>query len=679
MAGSAAAQETIVLPDIVVTGERRTRSLLETTSSVSIIDGTDAERDGGDTVINDIVTQTPNVFVEGMSEPPSIRGVQGGGAGGLPSAASTGALPRTVVVRDDVVRPASLPNASFTTLWDVEQVEVLRGPQTLLRGRAGFAGAVVVDTKDPTFFNEAAAQQGIRIDGFNGPEVVANAVVSGPIDDNVAARFALEYGQGDDPRDVVGPDGDFITEYDRLGLRGKLLGEFETDLGDLDVELLLEHQFGQTPQTRNSVEGPGLGQDPDDRLFSADGPTRTFDTEATTSAIAFTLDRETFKLESITSFASDAFESVPEQVEPTRFDADEQIYAQEFLLSFGPQDRIDSGQFGGLAGLAFEERRSDIAFSGLLNGELDVENSSQAAFSDLRYGLTDDITLEIGARIQRFDDDREQTTSVFFPPIGGTIEGVQNFSETEVEFLPRLGVSYHLTDDQVISASVRRGYNPGGASVNFFTGLPYDYQSETVWTAEAVYRAQLPSKGITFGATAFYNRFDDPQFFAELEPGNRASLQIVNQDEGESFGAEFEVQWAPIESVVLEASLGLLQTEITEADGDTPQLEGNSFGQDPMVTASLGVAFAPTDWLRLDGRVTYRGESENDFNNVDGQEVGDYAIVDLGATIDRGSAALRAFVQNATNEAGVTRRIGGNTFVDVTEPVVGGITLTLRF
>ncbi|MEO0622195.1 MAG: TonB-dependent receptor [Pseudomonadota bacterium] len=673
------AQEVTVLPELTVTGERRERSLLETTGAVSVIEGTEAERDGGDTVISDIVTRTPNVFVEGPSEIPSIRGVQGGGAGGLPSALSTGALPRTAVIRDGIARPASIANSSFTSLWDVEQVEVLRGPQTLLRGRTGFAGAVIVETKDPTFVPEAAVQGGLRFDEFNGVEYVGNAMVSGPITDTVAGRLTVEYGAGDDPRDVVGPGGDFITEYDRLALRGKLLGEFETGLGDLDAELLLEHQFGQTPQTRNTVEGPGLGQDPGDRLFTSTGPARTFDTDATTAAVTLTLDRGPWQLQSVSGFTSDAFESVPEQIEPTRFDADEQIYSQEFLLSFGPQDRLTAGQFGGLVGLAFEERRSDVAYFGLLNGELEVDSSSQAVFADLRYGLSDAITLEAGARLLRFADDRTQTSSVFFPPLGGLIEGAQDFSETDIEILPRVGIAYHLSDAQVVSASIRRGYNPGGASVNFFNGQPYQYDSERVWTAETTYRAELSSPRLTFGATAFYNHFDNPQFFAELVPGNRGTLQIINQDRGRSFGAEIEVRWAATDVLTFDASLGLLQTEITRADANTPQLEGNSFGQDPTVTASLGAAYQPTDWLRLDGRVTYRGESENDFNNIPGQEVGDYVIVDLGATASYGNADLRAFVRNATNADGITRRLAGNTFVDVTEPLLAGVTLTLRF
>ncbi|MEM9370792.1 MAG: TonB-dependent receptor, partial [Pseudomonadota bacterium] len=429
---------------IIVTGTRTERQLLNTTRSVTVIDGDRATRNGGDETINDAVAPVPNVFIEGPSEVPTIRGVQGGGAGGLASAQTTGALPRTVIIRDGIARPASVANSSFTSLFDVEQVEVLRGPQTLLRGRTGFAGAVIVDTKDPTFEIEGALQSGFRLNEFNDMEFTANGLLSGPLSENIAGRLVLEFADGDDPRDVFDGPAGFITEYDRLSARGKLLGEFETGLGDLDVELLVEHQTGQTPQTRNNVRGPGLDADPADRLISATDPARTFDTVASTAALSFALEGDGWVLDSITGFTSDAFESVAEQIEPTRLKSDEQIYTQEFLLSFGPQNDLGAGDFGGLAGLAFEERRSFVTAAGLFSTDLETSNSSQSIFADLRYGLTDDLTAQLGARVLRFDDDREQISLVNVPtPLGlFTVAGRQSFSNVDIEFLPSVGLSY---------------------------------------------------------------------------------------------------------------------------------------------------------------------------------------------------------------------------------------------
>ena len=94
--GQEASEETTVLAPIIVTGERRARSLSDTFVGASILERGRVERDEqSQKTVNDVVTTTPNVFVEGKSELPSIRGVLGGGAGGLASAGLPGALPRS--------------------------------------------------------------------------------------------------------------------------------------------------------------------------------------------------------------------------------------------------------------------------------------------------------------------------------------------------------------------------------------------------------------------------------------------------------------------------------------------------------------------------------------------------------------------------------------------------------
>jgi outer membrane receptor protein involved in Fe transport len=152
----------------------------------------------------------------------------------------------------------------------------------------------------------------------------------------------------------------------------------------------------------------------------------------------------------------------------------------------------------------------------------------------------------------------------------------------------------------------------------------------------------------------------------------------VYKRQGRSYGIELDAAYAASTSVTLDASLGLLQTEITEADPRTPQIEGNSFGQDPSLTATVGAVWRPVDWAGLDARVRYVGRSANDFNNVSGADVGDFFLVDVGATATLGAAEVRAFVRNALDETGVTRRLGSD-FADVTDPFTVGLSLTARF
>ena len=668
-----------LLDAIVVTGERQERNILETTVGISVIQRDELERNSLKE-LNDILTQAPNLITQGPSELPIIRGVQGGGAGGLASSGVTGALPRLPIVVDGVARPAAVPNISAQSLWDANQIEVLRGPQTLLRGRSGLAGAIVINTNEPADHFEAAVQSGITFDSYSDSDLFLNGMVSGPLSDKLAVRATLELRDGDDPRRAPETDDDWITNYDNIRGRVKLKGEFDTAIGYFTSRFLLEHQEGVTPQTRNNVSGPGsTGRSLDDRvLVGTNVPTRTFNTWATTVALDNTIELTHGSLQIVTSYTSDDYDTIPEQTFPSQIESEEDIFVQELLYRFGDNDRVFSGQASGLVGLAIEERTQNARIFGTpLVYEVRTKGSTQSIFSDIKYGLTDNLSIFGGARLQRYADKRDQVRTLNAGPFPRT--SVQNFNETEYQLLPSLGLLYHFSDDQTISASVRRGYNPGGSSINLFTGQPYNYESETVTTLEATYRQSTFDGRLSYGVAAFYNYFEDPQLFAELVPGNRNTLQVVNQGAGVSYGLELDASWQVTDQFMLNGSLGLLETKITEAGSVTPALEGNSFGQDPAVTASLGAVFQVNDYLSIDGRVTYVGESYNDFNEVSVDRVGNYALVDIGATARHENVELRAFVNNLFNETGVTRYVSNQQFADVTEPLTAGLTLTARW
>ncbi|WP_306114840.1 MULTISPECIES: TonB-dependent receptor [unclassified Roseovarius] len=664
----------------IVLGERTERALSETYVGASVLDGDDLKETTVGEHINETLTATPNLFVEGKSEVPSLRGIQGGGPGGTVSAGLTGALPRLSFVIDGVTRPVVLPNSSGSSLWDVQQIEVLRGPQSLLRGRSAYAGAIIVTTNIPTFEPEAALQFGFEHDDFHGINAVANGMVSGTLSENIAGRLTFEFANGSDPRRATDVRDHWIVDYDNIRVRGKLLGEFETGAGGLTLNLLAEHQSGQTPQTRNTVQTSTLtGRPLDQRLLvnAASGPlgipARTFDTYTNVLSFDAALDMGHGTLRSITSYVDDGYKSIPEQVYPFPFDVTETTYTQEFLYEFGPDERVKSGELSGLLGFSYEHREQQTDISGLFQFVSDIETKSTAGFVDLRYGITDQLTVFGGLRAQKFEDSRRQTST--FGPTTGT----QIFDDTERILLPALGLAYYFDENKVLSGSVRTGFNPGGSSVNIFTGQPFTYDSESVVTTEVTYRQEAADGRYEFGITGFYNEFDDPQLYAELVPGNRASLQVINQEEGRSYGLELDGSIQATDRLRLSGSLGLLETEITKPQTGNPGLNGNSFGQDPSLTLSIGADYAFNSVWSMDTRATYRGESYNDFNNIAADKVGDYWIVDVGVTARKGNTEFRGYVKNLFDETGVTRFVAGRTFADVTDPMTIGLTMTTRW
>jgi len=185
-ASSAAASETSQSA-IVVTGERASRTLLETPSSVTVVNHDDLETHAGADRLDQILTGIPNVQLGSGGEGPTIRGQDSTGVLRDLPAFLGGTRPRVTLQVDG--RPISYNELAFgiSGLWDLAQIEVFRSPQTTTQGRNAIAGAIFIETQDPTF----DWQGRLRMAAGNYAARQASAAVSGPlIADQLALRIA---------------------------------------------------------------------------------------------------------------------------------------------------------------------------------------------------------------------------------------------------------------------------------------------------------------------------------------------------------------------------------------------------------------------------------------------------------------------------------------------------------
>lgn len=142
------AEETIELAPIIVSGEKAERAYIDTYTSVGVATGQDIEDYN--------VESLPNVFnrmanvrwnaANGGNNGFTIRGVN---SEGMVSPENN--TPVASVIIDGATQSVESARRGSRGTWDIKQVEVLRGPQSLLQGRAAMAGAVIVETNDPTF------------------------------------------------------------------------------------------------------------------------------------------------------------------------------------------------------------------------------------------------------------------------------------------------------------------------------------------------------------------------------------------------------------------------------------------------------------------------------------------------------------------------------------------------
>ena len=135
---------------VVVTGERAPRTLQETASSVAVVTGDDINAFAGIDNVTDVLRLIPNVtFTGANNNGPTIRGSDTSGVLTDAEGAFGGARPRSTIQIDG--RPLTFNEYVFasSSVWDVNRVEVFRGPQSTTQGRNAISGAIFIETKRP--------------------------------------------------------------------------------------------------------------------------------------------------------------------------------------------------------------------------------------------------------------------------------------------------------------------------------------------------------------------------------------------------------------------------------------------------------------------------------------------------------------------------------------------------
>jgi iron complex outermembrane receptor protein len=652
--------------------------LRDSTTGTSTVSATDIARSGESTVYG-VVTSLPNVTPTPSG--PTIPAIRGESAtpANLFSNFYQGTTSRIVLSVDDIPRISSYANNSFQNLYDVDFVQVLRGPQHTLPGTNAFAGAYVVETNDPVFAYGAGALTEFTYNEYSGVNYRNAGYVNVPLSSQAAMRLVAEFDKGELPIDIVAPipagaDVNKLDDYDSLNLRGKFLVKPDSIPG-LSVLVSAEYGNGLDHVFNNYVDGPNR---PFSERTRRGDDFRILDTEGWAAGV-----RARYRLSareeiaSVTSYVYDQYSSSPRSTSAFKFDdMAEERFAQDFTYSFRDVSNL-TGVIG--VGITDGKRNYDAnatTFGITAFADTDAEIATQAAYADIAWNFAGPFDLLFGGRIEHYDDKRRLVATV--PAMA--IARNNSYDLDEGYVLPKIGLRYNLTPSESVAFTVRKGYNPGGAYINLqaFPAFPYEeYKAEEVWTYEAAYRTAMLNNRLQIGVTAFYNDYKDKQFAVTTQQ----VVRIFNEPDAESYGLEFEGKYAVTPAFDVMGSFGLLHTEIKEISSTTvAAILGNDFGQDPSYSLSLGVAWRPVDKLELTARGIYVDDYYTDFVNHFSSIAGGYTLIDVGASYQLGNATARVFVNNVTDETAYsTLLMSGAPNATLLDPRTFGASLELKF
>lgn len=663
--GAWAAEETgkMEIAPITVTGEKIDRTLEKTQSSVVVV--TDKNlREHGDKDLVDVFARTPGVYSQAGNETWGIRGVPVSGFDDQGPATLNGAVS---VYVDGAVQPNRALTLSPVPLWDAEQVEVFLGPQSTTQGRNSLAGAVVIQTKNPTFEPSFSAQTNVGNYGEHGAAVAGGGAI---VDDKIAGRIAVDYSDGDGYIRNTTLDKD-ANPHRTSNARGKLL-----ILPNDDTDVLLTYAHNEHRQGDRSTM---RGSDGKPSYYDIASNTEAFDNlkQDTLSAKVDYRLNDAWSLTSMTANTSTDYSNrldfdqtaVDDQVVLRKQDGN--LFSQELRLNYA-SDTVKSfvGAYYGRNTNDFHDRLLfDGALFGTVKGDTTIEN--KAVFGEVNWTFAPRWTLITGLRYDHETNDTDVEQDDFSEPA--------KVSKSFDAVLPKLGIDYELATDQYLGFMVQKGYRGGG--VNLRSGSGHQaYDPEYTTNYELSYRGSFFDKTLRARANLYYTDWKDQQ--VSVRQSGSTVIDVFNAGRSDIKGLEVFVEKDISEQLTLNVGGAVTDSKYKDfVTGSGQDMSGESFIGSPKYKVSVGGVYRFDDRLMFGTDVVYQSTAPSEYEfdasgKVTGERRSDnYVLVNFNTEYKvTKNVAVSAYVKNAFDKEYVTNN-RSDDIIDVGAPRTFGMIL----
>ena len=627
------------LEEIVVTATRRETDLEKTPISISVLAAADIEKSHV-VDLTDVTRLTPSLVYmpRGGSEGYlSLRGA-------IIFDDSPGTDPAVSMYIDDVVR-VSVADVQ-PDVYDIDRVEVLKGPQGTLFGRNSIGGVVSMYTNQPTFKNGGTAE--VTYGEHNLVE--AKGVYNAPLIDNIlAARIVLSDSSVDgNVRDIT--TGGELNGVHQLSLRGKLLFTPTDDFKFVSSFDYLHKQGTQAEWLLGNFQPalvPGLTYDPEQTAQGKpgeDGQTNWGLTERadwTTGLGTFTsitgyrhLDAHNTKtLYPIDALILNADEHDNQVTQELRLASAVDkpltwIVGVYYLHNY--KDRPVNAYQDYLAGSVFAHKAAGYPPPILYQNVQVAHTTSAAPFIDVAYNFTDKLKLDLGGRYTW----QAKSGSAYLNSTGGVIRGSDLHSAQNASwnaFTPAATLAYQATSSLMSYATVSRGFLSGGFNANSSTdkGLSIPFDSEFVWNYEVGAKFNGLDNRLRANIAAFIDKYTNLQVIQY----NPSTLDVVTTNAGAARvgGVETEIEGAPANWLTLRLKYDYLDSRFTQflinnGDGTFTNDAGHKVPFTPTHRVTAGVEVHrqfSIGTVAVGGDYTYRTTEEYTAENDTPQAIRD--------------------------------------------------------
>jgi iron complex outermembrane receptor protein len=660
---------------IMVSGQKITRTLQETPASIAVFSTKKIEQHNlGE--ISEVLFEAANVHSTGYGF--NVRGIDAFNVSGSGSSALAS------VYVDGAALPERLIRNGFST-WDASQIEVLRGPQSTLQGRNALAGAIVMTTTAPTHEwngkyriqvgengeQEAAIAVGGSLiedqlafrfsaekEDFDGYNYNITRKEDADFKNDELYRLKLLY----NPNEI--PDFSAQLSFTRATTNEGIKSVNVPKSGDSFKQRVVTNNDPQTTISETDLTTLGVKY--------------AFNDVWSLSAIS------TYS-NLIYGWSNYDSDNGPEDNGTRANHEDIKTFSQELILTFDNDqlsgligayyfDQKLDQQFGGdnnlsLASLGLtsaslvqrfglDQATADFtvsqyaAFDPVIIDQLSTSKqqiTSSALFADFTYEINEQWNIFAGIRWDRETQDYDDSVDVnvvnlaampnasnYPAPLNQLVGGINAQLIAYVddankkspitdgsfnEVIPKIGVSYHWSDDITTSFTFQKGYRSGGVGVNTATSTAFQFDSESTNNYELSLRSFWLDGDLMFNANAFYIDWEDQQVDVQLS-ANSFDTETKNAGSSTVKGFELEAFYQLSAEFELSASVGQAKTEFTDfvitiPTNSTPiifDLTGRSFADAPEWTANLAATYSGDNGIFANISMNYADSSSTNVN-----------------------------------------------------------------
>jgi outer membrane receptor protein involved in Fe transport len=582
------------LDAIIVTATLRSAPAIEVPASVTVLDGQTLQ-DAGRTNLEDVLGLIPNLNWAGDTTLP--RYFQLRGVGELEQ--YQGAPNPSVGFLIDDIDFSGL--GTVGTLYDIDQVDVLRGPQPTRYGASALAGLIYLRSAEPTdsFYSR------VDLDGGDYNTKSEGAVISGPIDSlDSGFRFAAQHYYTDGYYHDLYLNRHDTNREDEYTYRAKWViapsDRLRIELTALEVDVDNGYDAFTIDNSRNTEsDQPGVdsqhstGVSLRAHYLPADGIGFTAIATYAKSIIKYSYDGD---------WGNPALWAPYAEVYQYSEIQNRDRTTKTIELRLGTESNHGFGWLVGFYGNQLDESLNDLSLGYyqplgapsctvneppcLANYQSDdvIESGYRARnvalFGELDADLAADLRGSLGLRVERWSADYQGTTTDFYGTNVGytdaavTPTAISSVTPADLNPVNNLwgghaSLTYKLADTQSIYATVSRGYKAGG--FNLSQGLlpnQLSFNPETDINVETGFKADLAEHRLRVNADIFYVERHDAQIKTSFQsdPTNPDDFVFYtgNAASGRDYGLESDLEWRALDKVTLGADLGLLQTHFED-------------------------------------------------------------------------------------------------------------------